>query len=87
MGWEPPLLIKPTPKRSIMSFGKLKEYCTCRRAWREQEYQRVKKMCQQWKEEQFVQAAYKRNTAKAAWEAQRWQAHQQCEAHGVAPPV
>ncbi len=69
MGWEPPLPIKPTPKHSIMSFGKLKEYCKCCHAWREQEYRCMKKTCQQWREEQFAQAAYKRNATRAAWEA------------------
>ncbi len=67
MGWEPPLPIKPTPKHLIISFGKLKEYCGCHHIWREQEYQQMKKTCQQWKEEQFVQAAYKRN----AWRQPR----------------
>src|SRR6266702_2658445 len=27
VGWEPHQLTKPTPKRLIMSFGRLKEYC------------------------------------------------------------
>ncbi len=35
MGWEPHQLMKQTPKRLIMSFGKLKEYCESLPAWGE----------------------------------------------------
>ena len=35
MGWEPHRLTKPTPKRLIMSFGKLKEYCESLPVWGE----------------------------------------------------
>jgi len=86
MGWEQPPPTKLTPKRLIMSFGKLKEHCKCRCTWRKQEYQWMKKMCQQWQEEQFVQAAYKRNTARAAQEALHQQAHWQREAVEDVPP-
>src|SRR6266702_1605079 len=35
VGWEPHQLTKPTPKRLIMSFGRLKEYCESLPAWEE----------------------------------------------------
>src|SRR6266702_1930408 len=53
MGWEPPPPIKPTPKHSTMSFGKLKEYCRCLPTWREYQRQQTKKTCTKWREEQF----------------------------------
>src|SRR6266702_2521605 len=71
MGWEPRQLTKPTPKRLIMSFGRLKEYCESLPTWRELKLQSPKKVSIQWREEQFARAAYKRNIVKAAWEALR----------------
>src|SRR6266702_4013378 len=87
MGWEPHQLTKPTPKHLIMSFGRLKEYCESLPTWRELQVQSPKKISMQWREEQFARAMYKRNTAKAAREALRRQAHQQQRSHGVVPPV
>jgi len=87
MDWEPHRLTKPTPKHLIMSFGKLKEYCESLPAWGEQQPQSPKKISLQWREEQFAQAVYKRNGAKAAQEALRRQTHQRREVPGVALPV
>src|SRR6266702_3693802 len=69
MGWEPHQLIKPTPKHLTMSFGKLKEYCESLPTWGDLKAQSPKKISIQWREEQFAQAVYKRNTTKAAQEA------------------
>ena len=87
MGWEPHQLTKPTPKRLIMSFGRLKEYCKSLPAWGERQPQSPKNMSVQWREEQFARAVFKRNIAKVAREAQRRQAHQRREGLGAAPPV
>src|SRR6266702_3792434 len=87
MGWEPHQLTKPTPKRLIMSFGKLREYCESLPAWGEQQPQSLKKVSLQWREEQFARAVYKRNAAQAAREALRRQVRWQREDRGVAPPV
>src|SRR6266702_4308271 len=87
MGWEPHQLTKPTPKRLIMSFGKLKEYCESLPAWGERQPQSPKKVSLQWREEQFARAVHKRNAAKAAREAQRCQARRLREDRGAAPPV
>src|SRR6266702_2019330 len=87
MGWEPHQLTKPTPKRLIMSFGKLREYCESLPAWGERQPQLPKKVSLQWREEQFAQAGYKRNAAKAAQEARRRQARREREARGVAQTV
>src|SRR6266702_2359836 len=54
MGWEPHQLTKPTPKRLIMSFGRLKEYCESLPAWGERQPQSPKKVSIQWREEQFA---------------------------------
>src|SRR6266571_5444718 len=75
VGWRPHQLMKPTPKRLIMSFGRLKEYCESLPAWGERRPQSPKKMSVQWREEQFAQAVRKRNAAKVAREALRCQAH------------
>src|SRR6266571_8716303 len=40
--WEPHQLTKPTPKRLIMSFGRLKEYCESLPAWGERQPQSPK---------------------------------------------
>src|SRR6266571_480879 len=87
MGWEPHQLTKPTPKRLIMSFGRLKEYCESLPAWGERQPQSPAKVSLQWREEQFARAVWKRNAAKAAREAQRRQAHRRQRNLGVAPPV
>src|SRR6266702_978110 len=87
VGWEPHQLTKPTPKRLIMSFGKLKEYCESLPAWKELQPQTPKKISIQWREEQFAQAVYKRNTVKVAWEALRRQARWRREDRGAAPPA
>jgi len=71
MGWEPSQPTKSKPKHSTTSFGKLKEYCKSLPAWRESQMQSPKKVSVQWREEQFVQAMYKRNAAKVAWEVLR----------------
>src|SRR6266702_5688300 len=87
MGWEPHQLTKPTPKRLIMSFGKLKEYCESLPAWKERQPQIPKKVSLQCREEQFARAVYKRNAAKAAREALRRQARRRREDPRAAPPV
>src|SRR6266702_3167005 len=87
MDWEPHRLTKPTPKRLIMSFGKLKEYCKSLPAWGERQPQSPQKISLQWREEQFARAVYKRNGAKAAREALHRQTHQRREDPGAAPPV
>jgi len=87
MGWEPHRLTKPTPKHSIMSFGKLKEYCESLPTWGELKTQSPKKVSIQWREEQFARAVHKRNSAKVAWEVLRQQAHQRQRDPGVALPV
>ena len=87
MGWELRPPIKPTPKRSTMSFGKLKEYCESLPAWGELKAQSPKKVSIQWREEQFARAMYKRNGAKAAQEALRQQVRRRREDPGVALPV
>src|SRR6266702_4913024 len=76
MGWEPHRPTKPTPKRSMMSFGKLKEYCESLPMWGELKAQSPKKISLQWREEQFTRAMYKRNGAKVAREALCRQAQQ-----------
>jgi len=70
-----------------MSFGKLKEYCESLPTWGELKAQSPKKVSVQWREEQFAQAMYKRNGAKAAQEALRQQVQHHQEDHGAAPPV
>ncbi len=70
-----------------MTFGKLKEYCESLPAWQESGLQKPRKISLQWREEQFERAVYKRNAAKAAREALRWQVHQQRVDRGVAAPV
>src|SRR6266702_7505520 len=87
VGWEPHQLTKPTPKRLIMSFGKLREYCESLPARGEPQPQSPKKVSVQWREEQFAQAVHKRNAAKVAQEALRRQAHQRRGGPGVALPV
>src|SRR6266702_4348722 len=87
MGWEPRQPIKPTPKRSTMSFGKLKEYCESLPAWGELKAQSPKKISTQWREEQFARAMYKRNVVKVAWEALRQQVRQHRRDLGATPPV
>src|SRR6266571_3594296 len=87
MGWEPHQLTKPTPKRLIMSFGRLKEYCESLPAWGERQPQSPAKVSLQWREEQFARAVWKRNAAKAAREAQRRQVRRRREDRGVALPV
>jgi len=87
MGWELRPPIKPTPKRSTMSFGKLKEYCESLPAWGELKAQSLKKVSIQWREEQFARAVYKRNGTKAAWEVLRRQVQRHREDPGVALPV
>src|SRR6266702_2621186 len=54
VGWQPHQLTKPTPKRLIVSFGKLKEYCESLPAWEERQPQSPKKVSLQWREEQFA---------------------------------
>src|SRR6266702_4665388 len=87
VGWEPHQLMKPTPKRLIMSFGRLKEYCESLPAWGERLPQSPTKISLQWREEQFARAVHKRNAAKAAREAQRCQAHRLRKDRGVRLPV
>src|SRR6266702_5423804 len=87
MGWRPHQLTQPTPKRLIMSFGKLKEYCESLPAHGEQQPQSPKKVSIQWREEQFMRAVKKRNAKKVAREALRRQARRRREGHGVVPPV
>ena len=87
MGWEPHQLTKPKPKRSTISFGKLKEYCKSLPMWGELKVQLPKKVSMQWREEQFTRAVYKRNGVKAAQEALRRQAHQRQRNPGAALPV
>src|SRR6266702_286891 len=87
MGWEPHRLTKPTPKRLIMSFGRLKEYCESLPAWGERQPQSPQKISLQWREEQFARAIYKRNGAKVAREALRRQTHRRREVPGAALPV
>src|SRR6266702_8897495 len=87
MGWEPHRLTKPTPKRLIMSFGKLKEYCKSLPAWGERQPQSLKKVSIQWREEQFARAVYKRNATKAAREALHRQVRRLREDPGAALPV
>src|SRR6266702_2739095 len=87
MDWEPHRLTKLTPKRLIMSFGRLKEYCKSLPAWGERQPQSPKKISLQWREEQFARAVYKRNGAKVAREALRRQTHRRREVPGAALPV
>src|SRR6266571_1915817 len=87
VGWEPHQLMKPTPKRLIMSFGRLKEYCEALPTWGEQQPQSPQKISLQWREEQFARAVYKRNAAKVAREVLRRQTRRRREAPGVAPPA
>src|SRR6266702_4312641 len=85
--WEPHQLTKPTPKRLIMSFGRLKEYCESLPAKGERQPQSPKKVSLQWREEQFARAVYKRNAGKVGREALRREARQQREDRGAALPV
>src|SRR6266702_415655 len=87
MDWEPHRLTKLTPKRLIMSFGKLKEYCKSLPAWGERQPQSLKKVSIQWREEQFARAVYKRNATKAAREALHRQVRRLREDPGAALPV
>src|SRR6266702_4849447 len=54
MGWEPHRPTKPKLTRSMMSFGRLKEYCESLPAWGELKTQSPKKTSIQWREEQFT---------------------------------
>src|SRR6266702_5752265 len=87
VGWEPHQLTKPTPKRLIMSFERLKEYCESLPAWEERQPQSPKKVSVQWREEQFAAAVHKRNTEKVAREALRRQARRRWEDRGVVLPA
>src|SRR6266571_4786415 len=87
VGWEPHQLTKLTPKRLIMSFGKLKEYCESLPMRGERQPQSPKKVSLQWREEQFARAIHKRNAGKVAREALRRQVHRQREDRGAALPV
>src|SRR6266702_2943674 len=86
-GWEPHQLMKPTPKRLIMSFGRLKEYCESLPTWGERLPQSPMKVSIQWREEQFAQAVHKRNAAKAAREALRRRARRPQGGPGVGLPA
>ena len=55
MEWEPPLPIRPILKPSIMSFGTLKQKtcCWCLPEWRLKKAKEMKKVCLEWRQEQF----------------------------------
>src|SRR6266702_4946105 len=91
MGWEPPQPIKPKSTRSIPPFGDLKTVVQARSHFRSpfttqiNAQRELKKVCSEWRNKQFARAVAKRSGQHAAWEALRWQAHQQCVDCGVRP--
>ncbi|SRR6266702_471961 len=91
MGWEPPQPIRPKSKKSILPFGDLKMVVQARsRFWSPFTTQisaqnAIRKVCSEWRDEQFVRAIAKRNGQCAAWEALRQQVHQQRVDCGVRP--
>src|SRR6266702_3728830 len=91
MGWEPPQPIKLKSTRSILPFGDLKMVVWARShfwspfATQTNAQRELKKVCSEWRNEQFTRAVAKRSGQHTAWEELRWQAHQQRMDCGVRP--
>jgi len=89
MGWELPQPIKPKLKPSRLKFGQLAKAVRMP-YWFPFRYQVkrqvvMKKVCSEWKEEQFGHAIAKQNAHIAAQEAWHHQVHWQCADHGATP--
>src|SRR6266702_2225599 len=90
MEWGQPLPIKPTQKKSTMTFGDLKTAIQarsrCQSPSKNQSASQaaIRKVCSLWRDEQFTKAAAKRNAKMAAREALRWSVHRHREARGAA---
>jgi len=93
MEWEPPLPIRPTYKKVILTFGDLKMVVWARSHSQSPFKTQIalqnatKKVCSTWREEQFARAITKRCRWLAVREAVHQTAHQRCKAHGVEPQV
>jgi len=93
MDWELPQPTKPRPKKSIPPFGDLKTVVKARLHCQSPFTTQIKaqnalaRITLEWRDEQFARAVIKRSGQLAAWEALHWKAHQQCMAHGAAPPA
>src|SRR6266702_4441369 len=91
MGWEPPQPIRPQSTKSILLFGDLKTVVQVRSCFQSPFVTQIsiqsaiRKICSEWRDEQFTRAVAKRNGQRAAQEARRWQVHWQRMDHGVRP--
>src|SRR6266702_7149823 len=89
--WEQPPPIRQTRKPSRPTFGDLKTAVRERSRYRSPSktpsasQAAIRKVCSQWRDEQFAKAITKRCAKMAAQEALRWQAHQRRAARGAAP--
>ncbi len=88
-GWEPPQPIRQKQRSLIPSFGQLQKAVKMP-YWFPFGYQIkqqaiMKKVCSEWREEQFMKAIVKQSTHIAAQEALHCQVHQQHRGHGATP--
>src|SRR6266702_1769088 len=89
MEWEPPQPIRRMPKKSIMPFKDLKKVVMERShyqspfGWQIRVQEAHKKLCLDWREEQFARAIAKQSRQLVAQEPLCQQAHQQHKHQGV----